>query len=256
MKTSIISRNRRLWIQGASIAVLILLWQFLSMSLPDILFASPLETLASFGNILRSGEFVAQLLISGSRMLYGLSLGVGSGLLCGLLAGGFPVVYEAMRPILSLLMGVPPIILVVLAMVWFGTGSGVPLFVVALLIFPAMYLNTADGMRSIDHSLLEMSQVYRVPFIHRLVHIIIPGLAVPVFTGITLAVGSAVRITIMAELMGSDKGIGYSLALARVNMDTAKVFAWSAVSIALIVVIEQMIIRPLRKYIMRWNTGE
>lgn len=42
------------------------------------------------------------------------------------------------------------IIVVVLAMVWFGTGSMVPVFVVAVLMFPGTYLNTADGWRSID----------------------------------------------------------------------------------------------------------
>ncbi|MEC0182208.1 ABC transporter permease subunit [Paenibacillus peoriae] len=99
-------------------------------------------------------------------------------------------------------------------------------------------------------------KLYRGEVIGLFAYIIIPGLAVPILTGITLAVGSAVRITIMAELLGSDKGIGYSLALARVNMDTAKVFAWTAVSIILIIVIEHMILRPLRQYIMRWNAVE
>ncbi|EHS55943.1 ABC transporter permease [Paenibacillus sp. Aloe-11] len=256
MKTSITSRNRRFWIQCVSISLLILLWQLLSLSLPEIIFASPLETLRAIADIVLSGEFSAQLLISGSRMLAALSLGAGFGIICGVVAGVIPTLYEAIRPALSLLMGIPPIILVVLAMVWFGTGSAVPLFVVALLIFPGMYLNTADGMRSIDRGLLEMSQIYRVPFLRMFAYIIIPGLAVPIFTGFTLAVGSAVRITIMAELLGSDKGIGYSLALARVNMDTAKVFAWTAVSIILIIVIEHMVLRPLRQYIMRWNAVE
>ncbi|UTW68743.1 hypothetical protein KHA80_14980 [Anaerobacillus sp. HL2] len=48
----------------------------------------------------------------------------------------------------------------------------------------------------------------------------------------------AVRITIMAELLGSDSGIGFSLALARINIDTAKVFAWTIVSIMIIIIID------------------
>ncbi|UTW68742.1 hypothetical protein KHA80_14975 [Anaerobacillus sp. HL2] len=52
------------------------------------------------------------------------------------LAGKYSMIYEAFRPILSLILGIPPIILVVLAMVWFGTGPMIPIVVVGVLVFP------------------------------------------------------------------------------------------------------------------------
>ncbi len=78
----------------------------------------------------------------------------------------------------------------------------------------------------------------------------------PIFTAISLATGSAVRITIMAELLGADAGIGYSLAFARVNIDTAKVFAWTLVSIFIIILLDHLVISLLRKFILRWNREE
>lgn len=253
MMRSITTNSRSFGVKCIAVLGLIGIWQWISMSLPDILFASPLATLQSLVQMARSGELTHQLLVSGGRMLAGLFIGIAAGIATGLFAGIFSVVYEAMRPVLSLFLGVPPIILVVLAMVWFGTGSTVPVFVVALLVFPGIYLNTADGWRGIDKQLLQMADVYKIGSLKKLRHIVIPGLAVPIFTSISLAAGSAVRTTIMAELLGSDKGIGYSLAFARVNLDTAKVFAWTLVSIAAILGMDLLIIRPIRKFALRWN---
>ncbi|MCD8501589.1 MAG: ABC transporter permease subunit [Bacillaceae bacterium] len=157
------------------------------------------------------------------------------------------------RPIISLILGIPPIILVVLTMVWFGTGPMIPIVVVGFLVFPTFFLNTAEGWRNIDQQLLEMASVYSSSPFHTLRNIILPGLTVPIFTAVSLATGGAVRITIMAELLGADSGIGFSLALARINMDTAKVFAWTLVSIAIIIIIDHLIINPMKKYVLKWD---
>lgn len=154
--------KRSFGVKCLAVLVIIGVWQWISLSLPDILFASPLETLRALARMARSGELARQLLTSGGRMLAGFFCGTAAGIAAGLLAGIFSIVYEAMRPFLSLLMGIPPIILVVLAMVWFGTGATVPVFVVSLLVFPSIYLNTADGWRGIDRQLLQMAEVYQI----------------------------------------------------------------------------------------------
>lgn len=53
-------------------------------------------------------------------MVVGLSIGMFLAILSGLLAGRFAVIYEMFRPVIAFLLGIPPIILVVVAMVWYG----------------------------------------------------------------------------------------------------------------------------------------
>ncbi len=250
------SKGDTFFVQFCTVFILIAAWQVLSLYLPSILFPSPIETLKAFVHMVQSGELVKQIGESSLRMVIGLFIGMILAIICGLIAGNYSIIYDAFRPLLSLLLGLPPIILVVLAMVWFGTGWIVPIFVVSVLVFPSIYLNTADGWRNIDKQLLEMAHLYKSSPFHTLKHIILPGLAVPIFTAISLASGSAVRITIMAELLGSDNGIGYSLALARVNIDTARVFAWTLVSVAIIIILDHFIIHPLKRKTLKWNMEE
>lgn len=214
-----------------------------------------METFFALKELIISGELIEQLITSIGRMIMGLCLGLTSAFICGLLAGKFAWIYETFRPIYSLLLGIPPVILVVLAMVWFGTGATVPVFVVAFLVFPTMFINTADGFKNIDKQLIEMADIYRNSSFKKLRHVIIPSLYVPVISALSLAIGSAVRITIMAELLGASSGMGYSIALARVNINTDTVFAWTIVCIIIILVVDTFIIQPLKNYVLRWNAG-
>jgi NitT/TauT family transport system permease protein len=248
-----ITENKNWLIRSIVVFLLIVVWQIVSLNLPSILIPSPVETVMELIKMVTNGELMTQISQSISRMFIGLGVGFIIAAICGLWAGKNKVIYEAFRPIYSLIMGLPPIIVVVLAMVWFGTGSVVPIFVVSVLVFPVIFLNIADGWRNIDQQLIEMATIYKSTPFHTLRHIILPGLAVPILTATSLAVGSAVRITIMAELLGADSGIGYSLALARVNINTAKVFAWTIISILIIILLDHFVINPIKKYTLRWN---
>lgn len=144
----------------------------------------------------------------------------------------------------------------VLALIWFGTGGVVPVFVVAVLVFPLIFLNTADDRRAVDRKLLEMAAVHRVPWPRILRHIVLPALAAPVLTAVSLASGLTVRITVMAELLGSDNGVGYRIALARTNLDTATVFAWTLVLVALVILLDYAVVGPVKRLANRWQTDE
>ena len=253
--TASTTRSSRTRLVGlATVVGLVVAWQLLSLRLPDILFPSPLATLDAGVELVRSGELASQLGRSLLRMLAGFALGASAAFVCGLLAGTSAIVYDAFRPIQAVLLGVPPIVFVVLAMVWFGTGGLVPVVVVAVLVFPLVFLNTADGRRNVDRRLLEMAAVYAVPRRRTLRDIVLPALAVPVFTAISLATGVAVRVTIMAELLAAADGDGYRIALARVNVDTATVFAWTIVLVGLVILLDHAVVGPMRRSAARWET--
>ncbi|MBP2241508.1 NitT/TauT family transport system permease protein [Cytobacillus eiseniae] len=256
MKGSITKNKHSYFMQAVTIVFILIIWVILSNQFPSILIPSPVETFQGFLSLVESGELFEQLLTSITRMAIGFTIGMVLATGCGLLAGKYPLLYEAFRPIISILLGIPPIILVVLAMVWFGTGSLIPILVVSVLVFPTFFLNTADGWRNIDSQLLEMAKLYNRSPLQVLKDIIIPSLTVPIFTAISLAAGSSVRITIMAELLGSDNGIGASLSYARINIDTAKVFAWTLLSILIIIAIDYLVINPFKKVILRWKVKE
>jgi NitT/TauT family transport system permease protein len=211
------------------------------------------ETLTALAEMAGSGELARRTVTTLGRLLLGWAMGSVAGIVFGLLGGRFGPVYHALQPAQSLLLGIPPVVLVVVGMIWFGTGGLVPLLVVAVLIFPIVYINTANGWKSLDPRLVEMARIYGKSTRGVLRHVVLPGLAVPIITGLSVSAGFAVRIAVMAELLAANSGIGYSVALARVNINTAKVFAWALVIVFLVAAIDLLLVHPLKRWALRWQ---
>ncbi|MGM7634275.1 ABC transporter permease [Bacillus sp. Hm123] len=240
-------------IQLISIFALLTAWYIISLFFPSILIPSPYETACAIWEITRTGQLFEQLSISLVRMIIGFTIGAIIAISLGIMAGLNETIYEAFRPVTAILMGIPPIILVVLALVWFGTNSSIAIFVVSILIFPTFFLNIANGFRQMDQQLLDMAKVYQKSKWVLLKDIIFPSLMVPLFTACSIAFGSAVRTTVMAELLGASDGIGASLSMARININTDVVFAWTVISILLIIGIDYLILKPMKEKLFQWS---
>jgi NitT/TauT family transport system permease protein len=151
------------------------------------------------------------------------------------------------------LMGVPPVVVVTISMIWFGIGGVQTIFVAAILILPIMYVNTVEGIEAIDSRILEMGRMYKTPAPMMLREIYLPGISSPALAGVTLAAGLGIRIVVLAEVLGAFSGIGYEFSLARINLETPKLFAWVIVCLLLVGLFEWAILSPAKERIMGWR---
>lgn len=253
MTTSIIQEinRRRYYILG--ILLILAGWQVLAWASHPLIVASPVSTFQSIFAMLASGELTKNLIITLQRQLTGLSLGVLVGTFLGIFGGLKKSLDSMFQPGINAILATPSIIFVVIAMVWFGQGSTQVIFVTALLIMPIMYLNSAKGIQSIDSDLLQMVKVYRVPRRIKLFKIYLPGLLYGFMAGFSLSVASSLRITIMAELLGAQNGIGNAIFIARGYLETSKLFAWALLLVLLVMIIEALVFNPLQRFIGKWQ---
>jgi len=229
------------------VILLALGWQMLSMLYDQVLVPSPIETLRALKELFVSGELGQNLMITFRRQTGGLTAGIALGLVTGLFAGYFRRLDLLMQPLISLLLAVPAIIFVTMAMVWLGMGTQMTTFLVALLVFPVIHTNAAEGFKSVDRDLLEMAHVYRLPPVLTIKKIYLPGMRRYLIVGLSLSMASSVRLTIMAELLGAREGMGQRIAIARAYLETEKLFAWITVLLMILVSLEFLFIRPLKR---------
>ena len=191
--------------------------------------------------------------ISFERQITGLLLGVVIGVTTGLLAGLKRNIELIMSPLVKSLMTIPAVIFVVMAMVWFGMGSVMAVFIVALLVFPIMHINIVEGFKSIDSNYLQMARVYRVPLKIRFQKIYLPGVMHSFLAGISVGVATSIRLTIMAELLGAREGMGQKIAISRAYLETDQLFAWVLVLIFIVFTLDWLFIRPVNRLANRWK---
>jgi NitT/TauT family transport system permease protein len=240
--------NRNLW-YALGVALLLLGWQLLSIIYSQVLVPSPLETWHALTGIIHSGELTANLKVTFSRQITGLSLGLTIGIFTGLVAGIFKRVGLMLQPMITFLLSVPAIIFVTMAMVWFGMGTKMTIFLVALLVFPVMHTNTASGINSIEPQLKQMADVYRMPLLKKLSKIYLPGMRGHLVTGFALGLASSLRLTIMAEMLGAADGMGQRIYISRIYLETERLFAWVGVLLIMLVMLDFLFIRTLKKWV-------
>lgn len=241
------------WYIFLGILAIFVLWQGLSFRYNSVIVPSPYETWLALTEIIKSGELTSNLSISFRRQIAGLTIGVVLGTLSGVSAGLFRPLEYFLLPTVNCLMAVPAIIFAVMGMVWFGMGSPMAVFLVSLLVFPLMHINTLEGFKSIDHSYLEMAKVYNLPWIIKVKKIFLPGIIHSFIAGFALSTATSVRLTIMAELLGAKEGMGQKIAISRAYLETDRLFAWVIILITIVITLEWLVIRPLNKYAKRWK---
>ena len=65
---------------------------------------------------------------------------------------------------------VPVASFVILALIWTGSKN-LSVFISFLVVYPMIHVNTKAGLISADRELLEMAEVFHIPFIRRALYI-------------------------------------------------------------------------------------
>ena len=208
----------------------LLAWQLLSWLIHNpILMAGPLETLEALIALIPTKEFGASLAFSFLRIVSGFLLGSAAGIVLAYLASRKPLVGDILSPLVSALKSVPVASFIILALIWFGSGT-LSFVISFLVVFPILYLNTLRGLQSLDGQLLEMAEVFHIPTASRLRYIVLPGVFPFCQSAFALALGMSWKSGVAAELIGQYKcSIGNQLYMDKITLDTAGVFAWTVV---------------------------
>lgn len=245
-------RTSRRW-SALGVVLIFAGWEMAARLMGPMLMATPLEALRAIGTLAGDPGFWTHSRDSLARIAIGVGTGCGIGFALGVLAGRDARLRGLLEPLRWLLMAIPPVVVVVLAMLWFGLGSGMVIFITILMMAPGMYVNTVKGMRMIDAGLLEMGRVYRFGAWTRLRHIYLPALAAPLTAALLIAACGGVRLVVMAEVLGAESGVGYALANARSTFDSGRLYAWVLLILALVALLEFLLLQPVQRRLTRWQ---
>ena len=241
---------------GKVTGVIILLgvWYWVSLYYSDLILPSPLETLQRLYDIFLFEDGVEQSGITVTRALTGFVLALSGAMIVGIIAGIIPLIRYILVPVERLMVSVPPIVWVVLTILWFG-GAGIGSAVVTIFIssFPLVYCSVIQGVKTLDTRLLDMGHSFGMSHIKAVLRIGFVHVLSMTFPAITVVFGQSWKVAVMAEVLGATNGIGAQISAARANLETRDVFAWIIVVIALFITTDALFIAPMNKYTMKWR---
>jgi len=244
------------WGAISSLLLLMALWEFGSAIYGSFILPTPLESFAALWTELDQGPGWSYVLVTTTRAISGFLLSIAVGSLLGVIAGLSMTTARAARPVVTFLLGVPPISWIVLALLWFGMGGLTPIFTVVVTTLPLTFAAAVQGTRTLDRRFLDMSTVFDVPLGMKLWDFYLPHILSYLFPAWINALGMAWKVTIMAELLATNEGIGAGMALARVNLETATAMGWILATVILLLGFEYLCLEPLKRHLESWRQDD
>ena len=247
--------RRRDALAGLVVAVGLLLagWQVVHLHYGALVMPSLPATVDAMARLAADGHLFAAALRTALHALGGFILATAIGLTLGLLAGAFRAVEVVLRPLATMLLGVPAIAWVVLALLWFGSSHATPVLVVVLTTVPIPLLAALEGSHTVDIRLVEMGRAFRATRYGILRDVVAPHVASHLAPALAAAFGLSWKVAVMAEVLGAGAGIGEGLATARANLDTATAMAWIVLAVSSLLAINGLIVRPATARFGRWR---
>ena len=241
------------WAGFAGLALLAAAWQAGHEAYGDLILPAPLATLAAAAAILSDPENWVIFAGTMQRALAGFGLSALIGGAAGLAAGYSPATLRLARPLLTVILGVPPIAWLVLALIWFGSTGGMVVATILVSAAPLIFAGTAEGVASRDRGLDAMAEVFGAGPLRRFVSVGLHQMLTHLFPALVLGLATAVKVAVMIEVLASVGGIGNELARARQYMDVTQALAWIGIAVAGLIVVEYGLVHPVRAEFERWR---
>jgi NitT/TauT family transport system permease protein len=181
---------------------------------------------------------------------FGLALVVG--LLVGVVMGRWRRVEYTLDPLVNFSNSTPRIALVPLFVIWFGIGMTSKVAIIFLSAVLPILMNTVSGVQAADAALLRVARSFCAGELQTFRTVIVPGAVPYVVTGIRLGIGHGLVGMIVAELVSSTAGLGYTIEIAGNNFQTPAMFA-AVFVVAMIGVILTNALKGLERYLDRWR---
>ncbi|WP_117190209.1 ABC transporter permease [Rhizobium terrae] len=257
MATARLARTGRFvwsgWAGLAGLSVFAAVWQAGHEAYGSFILPAPAETFASVVALLAEPESWRIVWATAGRALLGFGIAAGIGTMAGTLAGYHPAIMRLARPQITLMLGVPPIAWIVLLMIWFGNGVGTVSATAAVACLPIVFIAAAEGIATRDRGLDDMARAAGLGPIRRLLRIGMRQMLHTLFPALVMALGTAFKASIMAELLANAGGVGEELAVARANLDVSLALAWILLSVTALITVEYGLLQPLRAEIETWR---
>ncbi|GFZ90209.1 ABC transporter permease [Elstera cyanobacteriorum] len=241
------------WAGLAAVFLLAAVWQAGHEAYGAFVLPRPEETLRAAWAILQRPDYRAIVALSLLRALEGFAMASILGVLLGLASGYSPASLRLARPLLTLMLGVPPIAWIVLAMIWFGIGQGTILATIVIAVAPVLFVGAVEGVAQRDRGLDILCQAFGAGPFRRFWASACPQAMQQIFPALALGLGVAVKVAVMAELLTHTVGIGRLLATARANLDITEALAWVLIAVGGLILLEYGVLHPLRAEAERWR---
>ncbi len=235
------------------VALIMAAWQFAPVSRATRFWmSSPSLIAVQFWRWVLDGTLWFHLQSSLAVMAQGYVVGAVFGVVFGFLLGHFTRAHRVLAPFLSALYAVPKIALAPLFIIVLGVDNSSKIALVGVTVFFLILTATIDGVRDVDHDMVQSFRLMGATRFETVRKLLIPACLPWIFTGMRIAVRYAFTNTLLAELIASNRGLGFLIEFAAGNFDTTGSYAAIAALVMCSIALTELLSRGETR-MARWR---
>jgi NitT/TauT family transport system permease protein len=193
------------------IAVLLASWQFLFEFAGSQAMTAPVETFRYLAHLLTTETFWGHVEETSRAFFFALLLAVLFGLIIGFLLGAHRFSSEVFEPVLVAFYSVPKITLYPIILLAFGLGLPAKIAFGTIHGVVPVAIFTMGAVRNLNPILLKTARVMRLGPQALVGSVLLPAALPEIFTGIRVGFSLTLIGTLLGEMFGSQRGLGYLL---------------------------------------------
>ena len=209
--TPLALRLRRVADPVLGVTAVLLAWELVGRRVGNATLVPPPATVWRAFVAMQGGDLPNDILASLTHLGIGYGLGAATGLALALLAAGSKWLAAVIDPFAEFLRPISPIAWIPLAILLFGVGRAVPVYLIFYASLFPIFVATLDGIRRVDANLINAALSLGASRHMVVTRVILPAALPAVVAGARLSLGVAWMALVAGEIVGGDAGIGWRI---------------------------------------------
>lgn len=244
----------RLGVFLCSTVAILVTWELAiyGFGIPEYILPRPTAVgavLAHQGNVLMRGSAITL-----AEAFFGFLIGGSLGFFTAIAFVHSRPLESALYPYAIALKTVPLVGLAPILTVWFGTGLIGKIVMASLLCYFPVLVNTAAGLRSVDPVVLAYFDSLAASRTQIFFLLRLPTSLPSVFSALRISATMSLVGAVVAELTGSNEGLGYQILAATYRLETDRVFA-ALICCAGVGIAFFLLVVLIERWIVPWNSN-
>jgi ABC-type nitrate/sulfonate/bicarbonate transport system permease component len=243
---------------AAEIAVpvaIVLAWEAWARSADSQFWPPPSTIVSQFRDLWLFAQFRSDVVPSLVRILLGFGIGSAIGILLGIPLGLSLWARKFAMPHVEYWRAMPPPALLPISVILLHSIGNLQKvsFIAFFCIFPVL-LNTIDGARGIDPTLVDTARSYGLGRLERIRRIVLPAALPQIVAGMRNSLALAVIMMVLSEFFASTSGVGYVLLISKNTYQFDPMWA-SILLIGLLGYLLNILFLLLERWLLAWHRG-
>ncbi|MGH7488131.1 MAG: ABC transporter permease [bacterium] len=172
----------------------------------------------------------------------------------GIVLGYFRFAHSLTAIVIEFLRPMPSVAIIPVAILLLGIGDSMILAVTVYATLWPILVNTIDGVRQIDRTLIDTGRTFGLSRGRILWQVVLPAASPYIVTGLRISLSIALILVTTAEMLAGSKGIGFFILDEERSMNNANVYA-GVILVAILGYGLNRVFLVIEQKAMRWRRG-